>query len=101
MTLQKKRKTEKSRVGVAKKKKNSASAIDVLIPPDTKAIIEEIPDLFLDRNLNESPSDKFDSNLNSSTELKPNFSRKEIDLSKIGQTCQWSTRSIAGTKVKL
>lgn len=72
-----------------------------MIPPDTKAIIEEIPDLFLDRNLNESPSDKFDSNLNSSTELKPNFSRKEIELSKIGQTCQWSTRSIAGTKVKL
>ena len=57
------------------------------MPPDTKKIIEEVPDLFLDRNLNESPSDEFVSNLNSSTELKPNFSHKEIDLIKIGHTC--------------
>ena len=60
-----------------KRKTNSASTIDVLIPPDTKKIIEEIPDLILDENFNQSASDKFDNN--SSTELKLNLSHEEID----------------------
>ena len=47
------------------------------MPPDTKKIIEEIPDLILEENFNESPSDKFDNNL--STELKLNLSHEEID----------------------
>ena len=64
MAVRKKRKNEKSRVGVTKERKNSASTIDVSIPPDTKAIIEdEIPD----ENNNESASDEFENNLNSST----------------------------------
>ena len=79
LTLRKKRETDKSRVGVAKEKKNSASAIDVLMPPDTKTIIEETPDLILDENFNESESDDFDNNLNSSTELKLNLSHEETD----------------------
>ena len=63
MTVRKKRNNEKSRVGVTKERKNSASTI-VSIPPDTKAIIEdEIPD----ENNNESASDEFENNLNSST----------------------------------
>ena len=49
------------------------------MPPDTKTIIEEIPDLILDENFNESASGEFDNNLNSSTELKINLSHKEID----------------------
>ena len=49
------------------------------MPPDTKTIIEEIPDLILDENFNESESDEFDNNLNSSTELKLNLSHEEID----------------------
>ena len=69
MTVRKKRKT-------AKEKKNSASTIDVLMPPDTKMIIE-IPDLILDENFNESASEEFDSN--SSTELKLNLSHEETD----------------------
>ena len=78
MTVRKKKgKTERNRVGVAKRKKNSASTIDVLMPPDTKKITEEIPDLILDENFNESPSDEFHNN--SSTELKLNLSHEEID----------------------
>ena len=49
------------------------------MPPDTKTIIEEVPDLILDENFNESASYEFDNNLNSSTELKLNFSHEEID----------------------
>ena len=79
LTLRKKIKTDKSRVGVAKEKKHSASAIDVLMPPDTKTIIEEVPDLILDENFNESASDELDNNLSSSTELKLNLSHEEID----------------------
>ena len=59
------------------KRKNSAPAIDVLMPPDTKKIIEEILDLILDENFNESASDEFDNN--SSPELKLNLSHEEID----------------------
>ena len=40
------------------------------MPPDTKKIIEEILDLILDENFNESASDELDNN--SSTELKLN-----------------------------
>ena len=36
-------------------------------------------DLVLDENFNESASDEFDNNLNSSTELKPNLSHEEIE----------------------
>ena len=49
------------------------------MPPDTKAILEEIPDFILGENFYESASDKFDNNLNSSTELKLNLSHEEID----------------------
>ena len=70
MTVRKKRKT-------AKEKRNSASTIDVLMPQDTKMIIEEIPDLILDENFNESASEESDSK--SSTELKLNLSYEEID----------------------
>ena len=49
------------------------------MPPDTNTIIEEIPDLLLDENFNESASDEFDNNLNSSTEVKSNLSHEEID----------------------
>ena len=59
---------KKNRVGVAKERKNSASTIDILMPPDTKKIIEEIPDLILNENFNESTSDEFDNN--SSTKFK-------------------------------
>lgn len=77
MTLPKKQKTkkkkqQKNRVGVAKDKNNSASMIDALMPPDTKKIIEEIPDLISDANFNEIVSDEFDNNLNSRTILKLN-----------------------------
>lgn len=77
MTLPKKQKTkkkkqQKNRVGVAKDKNNSASTIDALMPPDTKKIIEEIPDLISDANFNEIVSDEFDNNLNSRTILKLN-----------------------------
>ena len=82
MTLPKKQKTEKTatttrkkkknRPGAAKDKKNSASTIDALMPPDTKKIIEEIPDLISDENFNESASVKFDNNLNLRTILKLN-----------------------------
>ena len=44
--------------------------------PDTKKIIEEIPDLTLDENFNDSRSDQFGNN--SSTELKLNLSHEEI-----------------------
>ena len=47
------------------------------MPPDTKKIIEEIPDLILNENFNESASDKFDNRSN--TELKLNLSHEEID----------------------
>ena len=57
--------------------KRSASTIDVLMPPDTKKITEEIPDLILDENFNESASDEFDNN--SSSELKLNLSHEEVD----------------------
>ena len=70
LTVRKKRKT-------AKEKRNSASTIDVLMPQYTKMIIEEIPDLILDENFNESASEEFDSK--SSTELKLNLSYEEID----------------------
>ena len=46
------------------------------MPPDTKKIIEEIPDLILGENFNESASDEFDNN--SSTELKLNLNHEEI-----------------------
>lgn len=46
--------------------------IDALMPPDTKKIIEEIPDLISDANFNEIVSDEFDNNLNSRTILKLN-----------------------------
>ena len=82
MTLPKKQKTEKTatttrkkkknKTGAAKEKKNSASTIDALMPPDTKKIIEEIPDLISDENFNESASVKFDNNLNLRTILKLN-----------------------------
>lgn len=68
----KKKKQQKNRVGVAKDKNNSASTIDALMPPDTKKIIEEIPDLISDANFNEIVSDEFDNNLNSRTILKLN-----------------------------
>ena len=68
----KKKKKQKNRVGVAKDKNNSASMIDALMPPDTKKIIEEIPDLISDANFNEIVSDEFDNNLNSRTILKLN-----------------------------
>ena len=42
------------------------------MPPDTKKIIEEIPDLISDENFNESASVKFDNNLNLRTILKLN-----------------------------
>ena len=48
------------------------------MPPDTKKIIEEIPDLILGENFNESASDGFDNN--SSTELKLHLSHEEITL---------------------
>lgn len=67
-----KKKQQKNRVGVAKDKNNSASTIDALMPPDTKKIIEEIPDLISDANFNEIVSDEFDNNLNSRTILKLN-----------------------------
>ena len=44
--------------------------------PDTKKIIEEIPDLTLGEKFNDSTSDQFDNN--SSTELKLNLSHEEI-----------------------
>ena len=96
-----------------KRKTNSASTIDVLIPPDTKKIIEEIPDLILDENFNQSASDKFDNN--SSTELKLNLSHEEIDriinqrflndtvihyFQKLVKNVN-GLQSIIGTKVKL
>ena len=46
------------------------------MPPDTKKILEEIPDLILVENFNASASDKFDNN--SSTELKLHLSHEEI-----------------------
>ena len=67
-----KKKQQKNRVGVAKDKNNSASTTDALMPPDTKKIIEEIPDLISDANFNEIVSDEFDNNLNSRTILKLN-----------------------------
>ena len=66
----KKKKNWKNRVGIAKEKKKSASTIDVLMPPDMKKIIEEIPDLILDENFNDWASDEFDNN--SDTEIKLN-----------------------------
>ena len=44
------------------------------MPPDTKKIIEEILDLILDENFNESASDELDNN--SSIELKLNPSQE-------------------------
>ena len=46
------------------------------MPPDTKKIIEEIPDLILGENFNESASDEFDNN--SSTKLELNLNHEEI-----------------------
>lgn len=44
--------------------------------PDTKKVIEEILDLILDENFNESASDECDNN--ASTDLKINLSHEEI-----------------------
>ena len=49
------------------------------MPPDMKTIIEEIPDLILNENFNESALDEFYNNLNSSIELKLNLSHEDID----------------------
>ena len=70
----KKEKLKKKQSWCYKREKNSARTIDVLMPPDTKKIIEEILDLILDENFNESASDELDNN--SSTELKLNPSQE-------------------------
>ena len=43
------------------------------MPPDTKKIIQEIPDLIHHESFNESASDKSNNKLNSSTQPKLSF----------------------------
>ena len=64
---------------MVKEKENSVSTIHVSVPPDTKTVIEEIPDLILDERFNESASDDFGNNLSSSAQLKSKLSIEIID----------------------
>ena len=66
LSLWKEKENWKKQSCCSKRKKNSTSAIGVLMPADTETIVEEI-----DENFNKSASDEFDNNLNSSTKVNP------------------------------